>query len=86
MFQDIDGDVGCTYARVSFHPTGSHCEVADSLNVEDHRDRYYHQKDAGYHEAREAVSSVWGWATHCVQPACKSTYLQKGTRYVIVCV
>lgn len=59
MFQDIDGDIGGAYARVSLHPAGSHCEVADPLNVERRRGRYRRQKDAEHRGAREAVSGVY---------------------------
>lgn len=32
VFQDIDGDVGGAYARVSLHPAGPHREIAHPLN------------------------------------------------------
>lgn len=59
MFQDIDGDIGGAYARVSLHPAGSHCEIADPLNVERRRGRYRRRKDAEHRGAREAVSGVY---------------------------
>lgn len=77
VFQDIDGDIGGAYARVSLHPTGP-CKIADPLNVERCRGRYRRRKDA--EASRGARSCQWrirGWATHCVQPACKSIHLQK---------
>lgn len=33
MFQDIDGDIGGAYARVSLHPAGPHRKVAHPLSV-----------------------------------------------------
>lgn len=46
VFQDIDGDIGGAYARVSLHPAGAHCEIAHPLNVENHRGRCRRRKDA----------------------------------------
>lgn len=59
VFQDIDGDIGGAYARVSLHPTGP-CKIADPLNVERCRGRYRRRKDAEHRGAREAVSDVYG--------------------------
>lgn len=35
MFQDIDGDIGGAYARVSLHPTGPYRKIAHPLNVDE---------------------------------------------------
>lgn len=66
VFQDIDGDIGGAYARVSFHPAGPHCEIADPLNVERCRGRYRRRKDAEHRGAREAISVAYTGLGHAL--------------------
>jgi len=66
LFQDIDGDVGSAYARVSLHPAGSHCEIAHPLNVESHRDRCRRRKDAEASRKRAKLSVAYGAGPHTV--------------------
>lgn len=85
VFQDIDGDIGGAYARVSLHPTGP-CKIADPLNVERCRGRYRRRKDAEHRGAREAVSDVYGAGPRTVfnQLANRYTCKKKETRYTTV--
>ena len=66
VFQDIDGDVGGAYARVSLHPTGPHCEIAHPLNVESRRGRCRRRKDAEASRKRAKLSVAYGAGPHTV--------------------
>lgn len=83
VFQDIDGDVGGAYARVSLHPAGPHCEIAHPLNVESRRGRCRRRKDAEHRGSARSCQWHMGLG-HTLCSACKSIHLQKETRHTTV--